>query len=70
MFQDYLKKFKWTQPFLKITESGEVLKILKRLNIKKLTDIFGVYIYIYIYIYIYVYPKMIKTAAAESGKLI
>ena len=50
-FQNYLKNLSEHSLFSKETEPGEVLQILKSLDIKKLTDIFGIS------------PKMIKIAA-------
>ena len=50
-FQDHLKNPSEHSLFLKETEPGEVLQLLKSLNIKKSTDIFGIS------------PKMIKIAA-------
>ena len=50
-FQDYVKNPSERSLLLKETEPGEVLQILKSLNIKKSTDIFDIS------------PKMIKTAA-------
>ena len=50
-FQDYLKNQSEHSLFVKETKPAEVLKILKSLNIKKSTDIFGIS------------PKIIKIAA-------
>ena len=50
-FQDYLKNPSEHSLFLKETQPGEVLQILKSLNIRKSTDIFSAS------------PKMIKIAA-------